>query len=663
VAARAAGSEADIIDDRLTRKVTLAVMGIALADLCEQLRSETGIQLDAGPSVGDEKVTVFCVKLPLREVMRQLSRPFGYTWLRSRKQGGDCRYELVQDLRSQLLEEELRNRDRNEALIALEAEIERYRPYLGLTPDEALARVETAPAAEKRLLQVLAGTGWGPLHLYPRLSRQDLEELRSGEGLTFSQEPKPGERLLPPDMARGVLESARHWRMIKHGESYESAVDPKDPRSVPLTAVSELRAQVWIKISQSELGQFTLTGSAGFRNPEVNETLFTVSINPLAVGMSPSVLEPDNRAMNARLAHEPALQRRVTVEPGERDEGKGMRDEEGLSASAIQNPKSKIQNRATSGNVLEALHRATGMPIVADFYTRLYKPDTVSLRDLPLFDALNSLADAMHLRWARDKETGWLQFRSASFFNDRLKEVPNRYLARWATARRNHGALTLDDLVEIAGLSDPQLDAADMAEGSQMIWGLAEWDLGRSSNLRKHLRFLAGFTPEQRQQTMSAAGLLFARMPLAQQQQFLAFALQYSNEPLRSLDDLAGSTLRIEYTLPGRFQWGDPTTWGYTRWVVPLEPGPQGKRVPRPTVQERTREAAVQALRRIDPQIRETLLQWARRGDPRVDAAPPDDPAQIFPTRLNLTFVYIPGDTNARGIHVIDPDSNFSHGL
>jgi hypothetical protein len=160
---------------------------------------------------------------------------------------------------------------------------------------------------------------------------------------------------------------------------------------------------------------------------------------------------------------------------------------------------------------------------------------------------------------------------------------------------------------------------------------------------------------------MSAPGLLFARMPLAQQQQFLAFALQYSNEPLRSLDELAGSTLRIEYTLPGRFQWGDPTTWGYTRWVVPLEPGPQGKRVPRLAVQERTREAAIQALRRIDPQIRETLLQWARRDDPRVDAAPPDDAAQIFPTRLNLTFVYIPGDTNARGIHVIDSGSNFSH--
>src|SRR4029077_12349585 len=130
-------NEADIIDERLTRTVTLAVKATALADLCEQLHRDTGIRIAAGPSGADEKVTLFCERLPLREVMRQLSRPFGYTWLRSGTPG-QYRYELVQDLRPQLLEEELRNRDRNAALLAMEREIERYRPYLSLSPDEAL---------------------------------------------------------------------------------------------------------------------------------------------------------------------------------------------------------------------------------------------------------------------------------------------------------------------------------------------------------------------------------------------------------------------------------------------------------------------------------------------------------------------------------------------
>jgi hypothetical protein len=75
--------EAAIVDPRLTREVTLDQKGTALSDLCDRLRADTGIQLYAGRSVEDEKVTLFCEKLPLREVMLQLSRPFGYTWLRS----------------------------------------------------------------------------------------------------------------------------------------------------------------------------------------------------------------------------------------------------------------------------------------------------------------------------------------------------------------------------------------------------------------------------------------------------------------------------------------------------------------------------------------------------------------------------------------------------
>src|SRR5207247_3545244 len=120
---------------RLTQKVTCAFKGTALADLCEALKQETGIHLAAGNSVADEKVTLFCEKTPLREVMRQLSRPFGYTWLRSGTPG-QYRYALAQDLRSQLAEQELRNRDRDQALLALEREVDRYRPYLRFSPDE-----------------------------------------------------------------------------------------------------------------------------------------------------------------------------------------------------------------------------------------------------------------------------------------------------------------------------------------------------------------------------------------------------------------------------------------------------------------------------------------------------------------------------------------------
>jgi hypothetical protein len=167
--------------------------------------------------------------------------------------------------------------------------------------------------------------------------------------------------------------------------------------------------------------------------------------------------------------------------------------------------------------VLEALHHATELPIVADDYTRVYPAAQVSLKSVPISDALNRPSDRMRLRWSREKERGWLQFRSVSYDDDRLKEVPNRLLTRWASARRRHGGLTLDDLTEIVQLTDVQLNSNTMAEGARECFDLQEWDLARSQSLRAHLRYLAALTPDQRRTTMAAAGLPFGKLSLAQQ--------------------------------------------------------------------------------------------------------------------------------------------------
>jgi len=65
-------AEKDIVDGRLTQKVTCAFKGTALSDLCERLKTDTGVQVTAGPNVADEKVTLFCENLPLREVIEVL---------------------------------------------------------------------------------------------------------------------------------------------------------------------------------------------------------------------------------------------------------------------------------------------------------------------------------------------------------------------------------------------------------------------------------------------------------------------------------------------------------------------------------------------------------------------------------------------------------------
>jgi hypothetical protein len=635
--------EAALVDTRLSREVTVQQKATALSDLCDRLRTDTGIQLAAGSSVADEKVTLFCEKLPLRDVMRQLSRPFGYTWLRSGKQG-EYKYEMVQDLRSQLLEEELRNRDRNAALLALEKEIERYRPYLNLSPDEALARAKTASPADKWRLEKLAGAGWGVIQMYYRLSAQQLALLRAGQRLTFSAQPKPDEQPLPPDAARGVLQSFRGMALVKAPGidiGFEVTGDLTNPEAVPVTTAPAARAAVTLSIQQSELGQFALNGQSRVfvggqpgRDGIVPGT--STGNGPYAVGVSPTVQKPENGATNAKLARDAALRPRVTLlpqpscsglKPPLSASGRGTRG--GVNAD-------ESSPKVTTADILEAVHRAAGLPIVADYYTRLCKPAAVSVRSRPLFDALNQVADAMRLRW--NKDGNWLQFRSTSYYDDRLKEVPNRLLGHWAVVQRRHGMLPLDELIQIAQLTDAQLDGAEMAEGARDCFGLEGWDLARNGSLRPHLRYLATFTPEQRRLATSPEGLPFTRMSLAQQQQFLANGLAQS---LESLEELAGAALRVDYTQPGEFEW--QPGWGWPRWLLPVEPGPRGRRALLPPIRARTREAVLQAARPIETQLREWLVKAKTPAD-MVDKILQG--AEIPPTKLDLEIVYFTGTGN-----------------
>jgi hypothetical protein len=223
-------------------------------------------------------------------------------------------------------------------------------------------------------------------------------------------------------------------------------------------------------------------------------------------------------------------------------------------------------------------------------------------------------------------------------------------------------SVTLDDLCDIAQLPNAQLDGEDMAEGSRELWGLKEWDLARSKNLRPHLRFLTTLTPDQRQAAMRTEGLAFERMSLSQQQQYVALGVkEWDLPPLQSLDELAGGVLRVEYTQPGWFEWHVPGHPSF-QWIVPIGSGSQLRRAPRPQIRERTREAALAAARRLYPQGFEVEVQTARQFDARFDAAamvPQLD--QIVPTALDLKIIYILGASIIHGIAWVSPNTDVGY--
>jgi hypothetical protein len=511
--------EAQAVDARLQRKVSLAVKGVAFSDLCAELEQKTGIAFSAARSVQDDKVTIFCRDRPVRDILRQISALFNFSWERTGADQNEWRYRLTQSLRAQLLEEELRNRDRDAALLALDRDMEAFRKHLHLTPDEARALAQDAQGEDKKRLEALAGPAWGAAQLYFGLSPDEAAALRGGQGLRWGNADASGngvQRPLPANLAQNILQSqAGNTRIETRPDGEISLRVENDPAKlqtlpgVPPAQIADAQAVAQLEVKRDELGQFSLLGMAGIAIDRENSKVSSLSGRNLATGVSPSVQNPQNAEANAKHKTDPILTPLVTIRPrpscpaaedDRRDEARAAASPAPPAATPPQQAARRHHTQVTSADVLEAIHKASGQDVIGDHFSRLHDPASGSAEKVRLFDALNTICDVLRLRWSRQETPGrnddpaaaWLTFRSTSFFNDRLKEVPNRLLAGWRTARREHGSLPLADLLAIAGLHDAQLDSRTMAASVQTCYDLPEWSLAAVNNLRPHWRFLAG---------------------------------------------------------------------------------------------------------------------------------------------------------------------------
>src|SRR5207244_1761973 len=141
------------------------------------------------------------------------------------------------------------------------------------------------------------------------------------------------------------------------------------PGQVPPAALPEARATASLSIRQVEPGRLALMYDAGtFSQGDLPNSggAWRQGDGTLAVAASPSVMKPDNAAANARLAADATFHRRVSIQPEGHCLATVALPPEGQPESAA------ALKRATTADALEALHRATGLPIVSDFYTRLY---------------------------------------------------------------------------------------------------------------------------------------------------------------------------------------------------------------------------------------------------------------------------------------------------
>lgn len=540
--------EATIVDARLQHRVTLGLKRVSLSDLCEKLTTETGVTFTAAKGVADDKITVFCTDRPARDIMRQVSDLFNFTWERIGDEG-TYHYRLKQALRAQLLEEELRNKDRNEALLALDHAMEKYQKYLDLSPEQAKAALEGATGDDKKMLEALAGSGWGPARLYGSLSPEQMNALRAGQEVKFRSNPGEGESPLPDNLRTGILsglDQTFNTRVVVADDGRPTLSHDENgvkAQGMAVSAYPDAKAGASLRLDVSELGVLRLEGNGGINinwtNGKDDVGYGSYFGRPIASGVSPSVRSPENAKVNEALKSDAAMQKPATLM---------------LAAPSVKPDEKAVP--LTTADVLEAFHKATGRDVMGDYYTRQVSPDVLPKTKLPVFDLLCQTCDALHLRW--NTGDGWLTFRTAGFFNERPKEIPNRLLDRWTALRVKNGSLTLADLAGVvAELSDTQLDATSAAEAIKTLYGLQEWDSVRADNLRGTWRMLASVSPGTLRQVIANGKLTYSEIPLTAQQQWARITLGERPDPNVTAADLEDSTLLLS--------------------IVPAESGKTGK--------------------------------------------------------------------------------------
>ena len=505
-----AKAEAQIVDMRLQKRVTVGGKALAFGDFCRQLSEKTGITLEAVRGVADDKLTVFCTERSLRDVMRQVSEIFGFVWERVGEEGA-YRYRLTQPLRARLAEEELRNKDAHDALVALDEELHRLGKYENDTPEQLLERAaQTDDPEKKRQLQNLAMRSSGPMRLYNQLSPEDMKSLQAGKKLDFSSNPqKPGQQALPAEIGKSILGAFAERGRVTVGSDGKVELSVNDnmatagPRSGEGQSPASLpgtEALSWLQLKRDELGQVSLYGGSGFGFGKGANANYMLCNAQVAEGRSPSH-KPDNAKENALLAKEPALAK--AVKPGTLP---------------------KVSSELTTAELLEVFHRLTGMDVMGDSYTGLYPADMLAKAPhTSLHDLLSAACDRVSLRWRYERPTAsetrpLLRFRTTEFFNRRPQEIPNRAIVRWEEARKAEGALSSELLCEIARLTDEQLDSQANARSLQERSKLLEWRW--VANLKNHWRFLAVLSSAQRTQAQET-GVPLTALSFGLQEQFL----------------------------------------------------------------------------------------------------------------------------------------------
>lgn len=461
-------------DAKLDAPVTLAVKGEALTDVLEIMQGQTGVRLRAGRDVADQKVTIFVDEKPLRKVMEGLSLLLEYHWTSKDLSSGRV-YEIWEDEKTRLRRKVWCTKALAKAWEQTDADLKRLSELRAMTPDQ-LARLLDQLSAKLGTGGPEALKDWSIVRrlsdnpnigtvvgIHDALSPKALQALRSGMTLHFDSLSDEKEWLISEDAARQLIYQDRNTLAVNgetaQGESINLAIRATaDRRGVYVSAESTVRRRDSCVRAGINLCQNLL------RN-----------IHPL----------PANHLPQEGIA--PLDEMKVSWAVPEIAEEASLPVEQPEETRAV----------ANRSDILALLHKKLGLQIIADHYSEW--SCWHAAKDRPLKEILVSFEAMYDHTGGRPCDTysgadaEFLYMRAKDVRLCNLREIPDRLLRPWQAAYEKQGCLGLNELGEIALLTDDQIPYDD----SRLL------GIGDRPVTSPVLKLYGALTPKQRKEAFS----------------------------------------------------------------------------------------------------------------------------------------------------------------
>lgn len=477
-------------DAALSASVTLAVKGESLADTLKLLQKQTGVQLQAARDVADQKVTIFVDDKPLRKVMEGLSVLLEYHWT-AKDLGGRKVYEIWEDEKTRLARDEWFNKAAAKAWEEADAELQRKSEFAAMSEEQlndlrqqlsAKLSMGSDSAARKdweALLSFLNNPAIVPVaRLYGKLSPQALEAFRTGMTLYFDSISDEEAWLIPDDSARVLAESSSNTMSVNGKRLVPDGVNLEICSAAGRESVSA-SATVALRMGNP---------SVPYRLPDGRESAaFSTSACMYPIPMCRRSIQEACPLPQNHLPKEDVGDRQVTWDVAEVAEEASLPGESTSESNAV----------ANRSDILALLHRKLGLQIIADHYSEW--GSWAAAKDRPLkdvrasFETMYNHANVRPCQAYSGFDGDFLYMRAKDVRACNLREIPNRLLRPWQTVYSKQGCLGLNELGEIAQLTEDQMPYTD-----SRLMGLGERPVTGPV-----LRLYGLLTPSQRKEAFS----------------------------------------------------------------------------------------------------------------------------------------------------------------